>query len=271
MNNSYLSFKQAFIDRVLIDGYDVDFIEGFFKRAEEEYSNWEKLARAAYQDNTELYKQAYTELAAACDVMYKQADEMGPGQEILGLLQQLGSGTAGMFGQEGGAGLGGALVGGGGGMLLGLILSQLFNIPLPIALSLGALGGGALGYNAAGTPGGQQKYFGVPQPAADPSVAAGTDVPAAKTQIPETTDVPAAPANPTAERALGSAQQASNQVASGAPTLPPAQAPAAPAVVPPATQPPAPNAFTFPPVPNSGSSVNAPPVNIQPPKLPGQK
>ena len=246
-------------------GYDADFIEGFFKRAEEEYSRWEQLVTNAYRGDRDLCKQAYAEavFGLAFRPGEKQANTMGP--ELLGLLDQLGGNVGKLFGQQAGAGLGGGIVGSGGGMLIGLLLSQLFDIPLPTAMMLGALGGGALGYGAAGTQAGQSKLFGVNPPGTppvDPAGEAGPDVGAGKNPAEETTPAPKptptpAPA-PTAAAGVTQGQQVANAAAAGAPAAPPpapAAAPPAKAVVPPQ------------PAPAAGGSA-VPPPGVQPPPAP---
>lgn len=177
--SSYTRFKQAFLDQVILKGYDGNFIDGFFKRAEEEYARWEALVQATYHGDTALCKQAYAELAYALTssgLIEKSAEGGEPmGAGLLGLLSQLGDGAGdlagSLFGQQGGGiggpGLGGVLAGGSGGLLLGLLLSQALGIPLSTGMLLGTLAGAGLGYGAAGTAAGQQKVFGVngpPQP-----------------------------------------------------------------------------------------------------------
>lgn len=277
--NAYTQFKLAFLDQVTMKGYDADFIEGFFKRAEEEYSRWEQLVTTAYGGDKDRCKQAYTEAAFALSHKSgeKQANTMGP--EILGLLDQLGSNVGSLFGQQAGAGLGGGLVGSGGGMLVGLLLSQLFDIPLPMAMMLGALGGGALGYGAAGTHAGQSKVFGVNPPGAatvDPASDAGPGIGANKNPATDPATVTSAPKPepapaPTAAAGVTQGQQVANAAASGAPATPPpapTAAPAAKPVVPPQAAPgAAPQPAHAPAVAPPGPGAN----QIPPIKPPGQK
>lgn len=265
--DAYTQFKLAFLDQVAMKGYDADFIEGFFKRAEEEYSRWEQLVTNAYKGDRDLCKQAYAEVAfgLASRSGEKQANTLGP--ELLGLLDQLGGNVGKLFGQQAGAGLGGGIVGSGGGMLVGLLLSQLFDIPLPMAMMLGALGGGALGYGAAGTQAGQSKFFGVNPPGpppVDPAGEAGLDAAAGKNTSEEVTPAPKptptpAPAS-TAAAGVAKGQQVADAAAAGAPAAPPpapAAAPPARPVVPPQT------------APAAGGAV--PPPGVQPPPAPAIK
>lgn len=266
---SYTQFKQAFLDQATMKGYDADFLEGFFKRAEEEYSNWEALVNSAYKGNTELCKQAYAEMAHS--LQYTLPEKRGEGEfgpELLGMLDQFGSGIGSLFGQQGGSGLGGALAGGGGGMLLGLLLSQMFDIPLPIALTLGALGGGALGYGAAGTQAGQKHVFGVnaggttkdPNPPPTPTMGPSAGA-----------EAPPAGGNPTAAAAVANGQATANAAATPGqtpPVAPPAAAAPKPATPPPAQpQVPAPTPSSSPVVPPGGQ----PAAGQQPFKPLGQK
>lgn len=227
-------------------GYDADFIEGFFKRAEDEYVHWAKLVDSTYRGDKKLCKQAYTEAAYALNHQAgeKQAGE-GLGPELLGFLDQFGGNIGQMFGQQAGSGLGGAVAGGGGGMLIGLLLSQLFDIPLPVAMILGALGGGALGYGAAGTQAGREGVFGVKPPgatAAEPSLGMGElrrregqgEIAAAPPEAPAQATPPPAPA---AAAGVAQGQQVANDAAAGAPPAPqgaalPPQQPAKPVVPP---------------------------------------
>ena len=221
--DAYTQFKLAFLDQVAMKGYDADFIEGFFKKAEDEYNNWANLVSTVYNNDRELCKRAYVEAAFALDheANEKQA-EGGLGPELLGFLDQFGGNIGQMFGQQTGSGLGGAIAGGGGGMLIGLLLSQLFDIPLPMAMMLGALGGGALGYGAAGTQAGRQNVFGVNPPGAapaDPAAGPQANAPAPKA-------APAPTPAPAAANGVAQGQQVSNAAAAGAPPAP--QGPAAP-------------------------------------------
>jgi len=245
----YTQFKQAFLDQALLKGYDADFLEGFFKRAEDEYSQWETLVELTYKGDTALCKQAYAELAASLGtygVSDKMAEASGMGPEILGLLTRLGGSTAGMFGQSGGAGLGGALVGGGGGLLIGLILSQMLGIPLSTGMLLGALGGAGLGYGAAGTPAGQHSIFGSP------------DAPPPK--LPNASQPAPAP-NHSAANDVAANQAASNQAVAGVSPKPqaPLPGPGGQPVAPPEQMgpPPAPEKLGPPPAPTPAPAPNA--------------
>lgn len=231
--DSYTLFKQAFLDQVTMKGYDADFIDGFFKRAEEEYSRWEALVQDTYHGDQALCKQAYSELAYSLrsyGVTEKMAEGGAMGSELLGLLEQLGSGAAGLFGQKGGSGLGGAIAGGGGGLLIGLLLSQLLGIPLSTGMLLGALGGAGLGYGAGGTAQGQKSVFGVSVPPAPelPGAAKATVDPAGE----------AGPQNNTAATDTAANQAVSNQAAAGSPP-PQAGAVPGPGGAAPVTPPPA--------------------------------
>lgn len=259
--DAYTQFKLAFLDQVAMKGYDADFIEGFFKKAEDEYNNWANLVSTVYNNDRELCKRAYVEAAFALDheANEKQA-EGGLGPELLGFLDQFGGNIGQMFGQQAGSGLGGAVVGGGGGMLIGLLLSQLFDIPLPMAMMLGALGGGALGYSAAGTQGGREGLFGVKSPGAAPASPAepgpglgelrrreGQGEVAAATPEP-------APA-PAAVNGVAQGQQVSNAAAAGAPPAPQG------AVTPPTTKP------VTPPIPQPGTTpAGTPPLGAPTPQ-----
>lgn len=207
MSIQYQDFKASFIKTAVMQGYDEPFLEAFLKVAEEHYSYWDTLVSqaAASSGDPDFYKKAYDEYSVVILHQYpltKQAEGNFGGADILGMLKNFGSSAGNMFGQQGmGEGLGGALAGGGGGMMIGLLLSQLFNIPLPAAMLLGTLGGGMLGYGAAGTPQGQEKVFGVKPPVPGANAAA------------------AAMALPTAENAgegnpAAAAQHNENQVAS---------------------------------------------------------
>ncbi len=246
--DAYTQFKLAFLDQVAMKGYDADFIEGFFKKAEDEYNNWANLVSTAYNNDRELCKRAYVEAAFALDheANEKQA-EGGLGPELLGFLDQFGGNIGQMFGQQAGSGLGGAIAGGGGGMLIGLLLSQLFDIPLPAAMMLGALGGGALGYGAAGTQAGRQQVFGVNPPGTAqtaPSPGMGElHRREGQGEIAATPTASNPPPAPTAANGVAQGQQVANAAAAGAPPVP--QGPAAP---------PAPAKPVTPPTPQPGAA-----------------
>lgn len=287
--DAYTQFKLAFLDQVELKGYDTAFIEGFFKRAEDEYSRWDQLIATSYNGDPLLCKQAFAQAVYALDSQSgeKRAEGGAMGPEILGLLDQLGGGIGGLFGQQGGSGLGGAVAGGGGGMLIGLLLSQLFDIPLPMAMMLGALGGGALGFGAAGTNAGREGVFGVKPPGDAAKAAPGTGVGpgpgvGGMRQREGLDQIAAAPpqgqdqgqpalfsgrsAAPPSPAAAGVAQgqAVSNAAASGAPAQPPpvgpAGAPPTNPVVPPAQ--PAPGAGPMPsPQPGGMPNVQPPGAN----------
>ena len=285
--DAYTQFKQAFLDQVVLKGYDADFIEGFFKRAEDEYSNWVNLINVTYAGDPELCKRAYAEAAYSLQARTpgeKQAEgELGP--QLLGFLDNFGSGIGNLFGQQAGSGLGGMVAGGGGGMLIGLLLSQLFDIPLPAAMMLGALGGGALGHYAAGTPGGREKFFGVkppggttPPPGADTAVTDAAGAASAGAGAPPPKPTPAPQPNPQAAAAVAGGQQVANTAATPGAQPPPAPAPAPGATPKPVVPPAAGAANTLP--PPGGSVPGTPPPAVPgaaganpvtPPKPPGQK
>lgn len=256
MNNDYYTqFKTAFLDHVTLKGYNADFIEGFFKRAEEEYSRWEALVQKAYNGNSDLCKQAYEEAATGLrlyGVTEKMANLNTLGPELLGLLGNLGSDVGGLFGQQGGPGLGGTIAGGGGGLLLGLILSQVLGLPLSSGMMLGALAGGGLGYLSAGTEAGQKNVFGVKAP---PSP-----------ELPLQSAKPAAPpqGGPAASQ-VASNQQLANQTVSGAQPTPTMPAPPTPTAPPPTAAPKPPTPGAQPPgAPPLGAPAVTPPPQPKP-------
>ncbi len=77
------------------------------------------------------------------DLMSKAAFELPSMDSLNTGTHDLMKSVGGMFGQS--EGVGGAVVGGGGGLLVGFMLHKMLGIPLPLALLLGGLGGGALG------------------------------------------------------------------------------------------------------------------------------
>ena len=254
----YFALRTAFLKEASDRGYDAPFFDGFMKEAEDVYVGWSNLLNSHPDFQTpEFRKQAMVEIWERLRVLNpgeKQADGEGAGSfgpEMLSMLSGLGDQVGGLFGQEGGAGLGGALAGGGGGMVLGLLLSQLFDIPMPLGLLLGALGGGALGYGAAGTTGGQKNIFGVKPPPAGAQ----------------------APANPAAAAATASNAAASTQIAD--PAKPPAPMPQqqpqpqpAPVQPPPAPTPQAPPLGQ---PPGGPAGAVQPPAAVQPPRPPQPK
>ena len=298
-DESYPMFKQAFLDQVTLKGYDGDFIEGFFKRAEEEYSYWETLVQNAYHGDPNLCKQACVELAFCLQQYYDVNEKRaaGPpamslssdpaatpasappagdpampwGPTVLGLLNRLGSAAGGLFHQQGGSGLGGAIAGGGGGLMIGMLLSHLLGVPLHVGMLLGTLAGGAMGYGAAGTEQGKKSIFGVNGPGAnelpaETALAAKTphaDVPA---EPPAAAPMPAPGASPIAAGHVAAAQAASNQV--GAAHAGTAPMPAAP------VQPPPGAASVAPPQPAPGVSPGPgalPPQGTSPVTPPGAR
>ena len=240
MTYDYEQFKEAFCTASAMHGVDPEFIRGFLKQAEDYARQWEVIIEPLASKDPNFCKQAFDELLAfqiSVTPLQKQADmgEMGP--QIMGLLGQLGHGAGSLFGQEAGSGLGGAIAGGGGGMLIGMLLSQLFNIPLPMAMLLGTVGGGALGYGLGGTQKGHE-MMGVHPPADKPA--------------------PTAPTGPGQQQQVEN-QQHANQVGSGAP---PAQMPPPGGATPP-TQPPG-----HPPAPGAPPGPGAPLPGAQPPGAP---
>lgn len=269
----YPTLRGSFLKEASDRGYDSRFLDGFLKEAEDIYAGWSDLlnSRPEFQSQ-EFCKQAFVEVwqrVHPSSPQEKQAEgEFGP--ELLSMLSGLGDQVGGLFGQQGGAGLGGALAGGGGGMILGMLLSQLFDIPMPMGLLLGALGGGALGYGAAGTTGGQKNVFGVGSPVQGPPPAHTAGAGAGKMRQMEGTGQVAA--NPAAAQATASNAAHATQVADPSrPATPPPQPQPQAAPVQPPPQQPMGQPPGMPGMPGGAPPAVQPPAAMQPPRTPQPK
>lgn len=155
------AIQESFIKTATEQGYDPTFLEGYFKQANEICDAWSYYIKTAAELtpdpqafieklSSEVWASHY--IAEALTPGYKQAvdgpaaPQGGFNDTLHNLLNSLGSQVGGALGmKDTGGGLGGTLAGGGGGAIIGLILSSLFNIPMPTAMLLGTLLGGAAG------------------------------------------------------------------------------------------------------------------------------
>lgn len=144
MTKEYMKFEQGFIKGAEALGVDSAFMQGYLKYAQDVTDTWIPYVNAA----AKLSGDPDYKVKLAADIILmgrKDALEKcaGLGDSLgninwMGMLDQLGGHLGGS------SGLGGLLAGGGGGALIGLLLSKALGIPPHLGLLLGgALGGGA--------------------------------------------------------------------------------------------------------------------------------
>lgn len=193
----YINFENGFIKGAEALGVDEPFMRGYLKYAQDVLESWVPYVATAEKlsgDPEFRYKLAADIiLMGKKDSLEKCAGEGLGGVDWMGMLDSLGKHIGGS------SGLGGLLAGGGGGSLIGLLLSKALGISPYLGLLLGgALGGGA-GYGIGSGMGGHggNNIFGQAVPAVQKSLGNGLlehtpEVPTDQAATPQHPDAPQA-------------------------------------------------------------------------------
>lgn len=153
MNDNYKQLEEGFVKQAVDMGVEEAFIRGYIKQAQDVSDTWQEVIKEAeIKSNDPLFREKLAMEVLLAVPMLKQGEFSVPqdaegwkalGSKALGGADSLIGSLGGMLGR--GPGLGGMVAGGGGGALIGLLLSRLFNIDPMMGLLIGALGGGGLG------------------------------------------------------------------------------------------------------------------------------